>query len=67
MGELNDDGEPHGEGFLSFEDCRYYQGTFLKGKVHGFGTLASPDGRKQYGELKFGKWIGKITCYNTEK
>jgi len=64
IGEMDSiSGLPHGEGSITFTDCRYYKGTWKKGKVHGFGVLGSQDGRRCEGELKDGRWEGKITTY----
>ena len=63
MGEFNDVGEAHGEGFVTFQDSRYYKGTWKNGAVHGFGVLGSLDGRRLEGELQNGQWIGKCTSY----
>ena len=62
-GEINFDGEPHGEGHITFENCCFYRGTWKNGVVHGFGVLRSTDGRRCEGELTDGVWEGKITAY----
>ena len=44
FGQVNDQNEPHGFGYLNFDDNVSYCGTFYNGVEHGSGTMTTADG-----------------------
>ncbi len=42
-GEVNDKGEPHGEGTFFYTDGYYYYGSWQNGYEHGFGVMVWAD------------------------
>ena len=44
FGQVNDRNEPHGFGYLNFDDNVSYCGTFYNGVEHGSGTMTTADG-----------------------
>ena len=38
-GEVNEKGNPHGHGRLTFVDTGYYDGEFKDGAMHGYGIM----------------------------
>jgi len=55
VGEVKD-GEPHGQGKLTFADGFRYEGDFKESEFHGQGILYYEDGTKTYE----GDWM--ISC-----
>ena len=42
-GEVNEEGEPHGQGTFYYDEGGFYSGEFVNGKAHGQGTFFYPD------------------------
>ena len=60
VGEVKD-GDPHGQGTLTYAEGDKYIGKWKDGKRHGKGTYTEVDGKKYVGEWNDGKWKdGKI-------
>lgn len=49
----------HGEGYLLYDDGRFYKGSFHNNKFHGKGFFFWPDNTKYIGEYRFGEKHGK--------
>jgi len=60
-GELNDIGQRHGRGTITWSNGDKYEGDFKEGKEHGQGTITWSDGGKYVGEFKDGKRDGQGT------
>ena len=76
IGEMNADGDAHGEGFLKLPGCRFYNGTWKNGLMHGYGKLKTfniyqfnlgtfgiTDIMRQEGEVNDGKWNEEVKLY----
>ena len=55
------DGQPQGQGTLTFSSGKTYVGEFKDGDFHGKGTATFPDGRKYEGEWKHWRFHGQGT------
>ena len=53
-GEVNEAGQPHGQGVMTSPDGGY-EGEFVNGVPHGFGVLTYPDGTRIEGEFRAGQ------------
>jgi len=65
VGQVNQDGKPHGRGFLTYPEGNLrlnYEGEFENGSPHGQGILKMLNGDKYEGHLKAGMTTtGKMT------
>eukprot|EP00122_Pirum_gemmata_P017382 Pgem_evm1s16273 len=60
VGETNDDGEPHGQGKVDWEDDgESYEGHWVNGNQEGQGTKIWPDGSTYVGEWVNNRRQGK--------
>ena len=57
-GQMNQDGEAHGKGVMSWSDGERYVGEFRNYDYHGHGTETYPDGRVESGQWEKGKFLG---------
>ena len=51
-GEVNVDGQPHGQGVMTWPDGGRYEGKFGGGKFPGEGVYTAPDGTRYAGEYE---------------
>ena len=58
-GEKNSEGEPHGQGTMTYADGSIYFGEWKDGKRHGKGLRTFPDCGEYFGEWKDDKRHGK--------
>ena len=56
----------HGEGEFSWDDGRFYKGSYVDDKKEGFEVFTWPDGRKYEGGWKNGLQHGQAS-YTTSK
>ena len=68
VGEISN-GEPDGNGILTYSNGDKYEGEWKDGEPNGQGTFTSPNGMKYIGEFKDGKKYGqgKFTYPNGSK
>ena len=59
QGDVNADGQPHGEGVMAWPNGRRYEGEVRDGKPHGEGVMTWADGRRYEGEVRDGKPHGR--------
>ena len=57
-GEVNQDGEGHGQGVYSWPDGNRYVGECRNHEYHGHGTHTYPDGRVQSGKWENDNFLG---------
>ena len=57
-GEVNQDGQEHGKGVVSWSDGQRYVGEFRNSNYHGHGTMTYPDGRVKSGEWAYDNFRG---------
>ena len=57
-GEVNQDGNWHGKGVISWPDGRRYVGEWWNSDRTGHGTLTYPDGRVESGQWENDKFLG---------
>ena len=57
-GEVNQDGNWHGKGVISWPDGRRYVGEFRNHSYHGHGTKTYPSGRVESGQWENDKFLG---------
>jgi hypothetical protein len=55
-----------GNGILKFHDGAIYNGTWLNGKMAGFGEMILPSKARYVGEWKDNRQDGKGTDYDTK-
>jgi hypothetical protein len=70
-GRTNVAGQPHGQGKMKFENGDFYDGNWLKGKLHGHASaklLADGNSKEYEGEFQNGKQhgLGKFTWADGE-
>ena len=58
-GEVNEGGQPEGQGILTFPDGARYEGQWRRGEPEGQGALTYPDGRRYEGEFRSGEPTGE--------
>ena len=68
MGQINENGDPHGDGVFTCADGDKYDGQWKDGKPHGEGIETFADGAKYVGQYKDGKrhGLGKYTFEDGE-
>ncbi|KAL3939912.1 MAG: hypothetical protein SGBAC_005442 [Bacillariaceae sp.] len=57
---------PHGVGFMNFDDGRIYCGGWRKGKLHGNACVLYKNGDKFLGEYAKNKRTGEGVCYYSD-
>jgi len=62
-GEVNDDGDPHGQGTMTFGNGDRYEGQYKDGKRHGQGVFEHASGIRYEGSWKDGGHHGEGTIY----
>ena len=63
-GEINEKGEPHGDGCFTSNSGHTWKGTFYLGKANGFIHRRDTDGLSICGEMKDNRWDGKQTRFS---
>lgn len=64
-GEVNPNGEEHGQGVGTCEDGKTVTGTFMRGQPHGVIKVQRPDGAESTYEVRMGERFGKETYRST--
>ena len=57
-GEMNQDGQRHGQGVKSWPSGKRYVGEFRNLLFHGHGTMTYPDGRVESGQFENSNFLG---------
>lgn len=57
-GEVNDAGQPHGQGVLTAPDGRRHRGAYRGGVAQGHGVMTWPGGERYVGEWRDGEAHG---------